>query len=69
LLAGVAVLVMTAPVLGQASGWSVVPSPNARPVFGGSTLFGVSCVAATACIAAGRYANSSGVDRALIESN
>lgn len=64
LLAGGALLARTGPALGQASAWSVVPSPN-RNLAGGDDdgLKAVSCVSATACTAVGNVAN-----RPLIES-
>jgi len=51
--------------------WSVVPSPNRGGSNGGSVLYGVSCVSATACTVAGAYIHTStsgGIDRTLIES-
>jgi hypothetical protein len=46
--------------------WSVVPSPN--PTVRRRYLYGVSCVSATACTAAGYSTNASGVSGTLIES-
>ena len=51
--------------------WSVVPSPNRGGSHGGSFLYDVSCVSATACTAAGTYIHTStsgGHNRTLIES-
>jgi hypothetical protein len=58
LLVGGALLARTGPALGQASGWSVVPSPN-RSLPGGDddSLRAVSCVSATACTAVGNIGN------------
>ena len=53
------------------SKWSVVPSPNRGGSNGGSVLYGVSCVSATACNAAGSYIHTStsgSTGRTLIES-
>jgi hypothetical protein len=51
--------------------WSVVPSPNRAGSNGGTILYAVSCVSATACTAAGSYTHTStntSIDRTLIES-
>src|SRR5690242_8865781 len=51
--------------------WSVVPSPNRGGSNGGSVLYGVSCVSATACTAAGadiHTSTSGSIARTLIES-
>jgi hypothetical protein len=46
--------------------WTVVPSPNPKKNDG---LYGVSCVSAAACTAAGDAGSSSGVSKTVIESD
>jgi hypothetical protein len=48
--------------------WSVVPNPNPRPAGTGDDLSGVSCLSATACVAAGGAGTRKGVGKTLIES-
>jgi hypothetical protein len=52
------------------SAWSIVRSPNPAPRsrFGIDSLFGVSCISASACTAVGSYQRDSRKPRTLIES-
>jgi hypothetical protein len=68
LFAGAAVVVMAVPAVGRASGWLVVPSPNAGSASSDNFLLAVSCASARACTAVGDYYNSSDVARTLAES-
>jgi hypothetical protein len=63
---GLMVLGVAVPASAQTLTWSVVPSPNAGVK--GSSLGGVSCVSATACMAVGYFYNSSDIAGTLIES-
>ena len=55
----VAALLVASAAVAAGSDWSIQPTPNPAGSTGGSTLYGVSCVSASACTAVGNYLNYS----------